>query len=73
MTLNQSSGKLFLTDDERSVLETVCSDVGVPPKLVEALIEEEAQVYGMGRRHMIWTQLDSLLREFVSASDKENK
>ncbi|MBI2808681.1 MAG: hypothetical protein HYX68_27140 [Planctomycetes bacterium] len=73
MSTDDTVSSPSLSDDERAVLESVCDEIGVPPRLVAALIEEETKVFGMGRRHLIWTQLDSLFREFVTSNDKEDK
>jgi hypothetical protein len=56
--------KSYLPDDDRSVLDKACQDVGVPTELVVALIEEESSVYGMGRRHGIRERIDMLLARF---------
>jgi membrane-bound lytic murein transglycosylase B len=57
-------GKSILSEEEQEVLEKVCQDVGVPPELVVALIEEESRVYGMGRRHGIRERFDLLLAKY---------
>jgi hypothetical protein len=63
MTTRQPPGQPLLSDEERAVLEQACREFGVPPSLVESLIAAEARVFGMGRRHNLWTDLDALLRE----------
>lgn len=61
----------LITDDERAVLEEVCSEVGVPAEIVERMIAAENRVYGMGRRHGIWEALKALVDEGVQNRSRE--
>lgn len=56
----------FLSDDERSILERICGEVGVPCSVVEKMLVAEHRVYGMGRRHGIWEALEPLVSEGVN-------
>jgi hypothetical protein len=66
---SRTTGQLLLSDEERSVLEQACRECGVPPSLVEGLIVAEARVFGMGRRHNLWREIDALLREQVEGGE----
>lgn len=57
-----------LTERDRQVLQEVCKGVGVPPDVVERMLLAEHHVYGMGRRHGIWEELESLVEEGASRS-----
>ncbi len=69
MTTSRTTGQLLLSEEERSVLEQACRECGVPASLVESLIVAEAQVFGMGRRHNLWREIDALLREQVEGGE----
>lgn len=64
--MTQNSNGYLLANDERAVLEEVCSDIGVLPEIVERMIAAENRVYGMGRRHGIWEALRALVDEGVA-------
>jgi hypothetical protein len=69
MTNGRMTGQLLLSEEERSVLEQACRECGVSPSLVEGLIVAEARVFGMGRRHNLWREIDALLREQVEGDE----
>lgn len=54
-----------LTDSERQVLRQVCDEIDVPASIVEKMILAEHRVYGMGRRHGLWEELELLIEEGV--------
>lgn len=51
------------TEDEAAVLEEVCAEYDVPPKLVKRLLDVELQHHGMKRRAAIYNKIDELFRE----------
>lgn len=61
----------FLTEDEREVLREVCDEVGVPCEIVEEMIVAENLVYGMGRRHGIWEDLEALVNKGMEAQRRD--
>ncbi len=63
----------FLTDDERELLQQSCEEAGIPSDIVERMIAEENQVYGMGRRHGIWESLERLVNEGIEREQKEGQ
>jgi hypothetical protein len=62
--------KSFLSPEERAVLEIICGEEQVSPQLVERLIDVEDAVFGMGRRHLIWEQIDALIRDFAESDNQ---
>jgi hypothetical protein len=66
---SRTTGQLLLSDEERTVLEQACRECAVSPALVEGLIVAEARVFGMGRRHNLWREIDALLREQVEGGE----
>lgn len=52
-----------LTERDRQVLQEVCREVGLPSDVIEQMLVAEHHVYGMGRRHGIWEELESLVEE----------
>lgn len=67
----QESRKLFLTEDERGILREVCDEVGVPCEIVEEMIVAEKRVYGMGRRHGIWEDLEALVTKGMDVQEEK--
>jgi DNA sulfur modification protein DndC len=48
---------------DRSVLEGICDDEGVPAELVSKLLDVELELSGMGRRTAIYSRIERLLRQ----------
>ncbi len=51
------------TEEEAAVLEEVCEDYEIPPKLVKRLLDMELQHHGMKRRAAIYDKIDKIFRE----------
>lgn len=59
-----------LNKTDRQVLQKVCDEVGVPAAVVAMMLVVEHRVYGMGRRHGIWEDLEALIDEGVRHSTR---
>lgn len=51
------------SDEEEQVLERVCEDRDLPPKLVKRLLDVERQHQGMKRRASIYSEIDKVFKE----------
>lgn len=63
--------KPLLTEEERTILRQCCEETGVPIGIVERMIAEETQLYGMGRRHGIWETLELLVAEGIQLEQED--
>jgi len=51
------------SEEEAAVLEEVCAEHDLPPKLVKRLLDLELRHHGMKRRASIYNKMDKILRE----------
>jgi DNA sulfur modification protein DndC len=51
------------TAEEARILESVCDEKDIPPRLVKKLLDLERQHHGMKRRAAIYNKIDSIFKE----------
>lgn len=51
------------TAADKALLETLCSEAGIPATLAAKLLDTERQFYGMSRRAAIYDRIDEILHE----------
>jgi len=51
------------SEDDGKLLEEICQENDLPPRLVTKLLDLERELQGMGRRASIFTRVDSILKE----------
>ncbi len=58
-----------LSQDDLALLKDLCSKHGVPQELVLELLQTEAELYGMGRRHGLYDRIGEILERAVRKAD----
>ena len=57
--------------EERTLLEEVCAEEGVPPELVEQLIQIEKDKSGLMRRHGLFQDIDMALKKYLKRNSED--
>jgi len=65
MTENTRNKATVIADADWPLLEAICRKAGVPAQVVAEMLECEARVFGMGRRHGLREQLQELITKVV--------
>ncbi|HYX29323.1 MAG TPA: DNA phosphorothioation system sulfurtransferase DndC [Pyrinomonadaceae bacterium] len=54
---------------ERELLEQICAEKGVPPELVEQLVQIEKDKSGLMRRHGLFQDIDMALKKYLKRTE----
>ena len=55
----------ILPKKDRQILKRICDDLQIPAEILEQMLHAEQKVYGMGRRHGIFEELEALIEQGV--------
>jgi len=54
---------IYYTEEERKLLEEICTEKEVPFSAIEQLIEEESEFHGMGKRKGLFPAIRRIVEE----------
>ena len=57
--------------EERTLLEEICAEEGVPAELVEQLIQIEKDKSGLMRRHGLFQDIDMALKKYMKKTEAD--
>lgn len=57
--------------EERALLEKLCAEEGVPPELVEQLVQIEKDKSGLMRRHGLFQDIDMALKRYMKRMEEQ--
>lgn len=57
--------------EERELLEEICAEQGVPPELVEQLVQIEKDKSGLMRRHGLFQDIDMALKKYMTKDKRD--
>ncbi|MBI3649441.1 MAG: DNA phosphorothioation system sulfurtransferase DndC [Acidobacteria bacterium] len=57
--------------EERDLLEQICAEEGVPPELIEQLVQIEKDKSGLMRRHGLYQDIDMALKKYLKRNPED--